>query len=455
MHVKFTSLVLALITTLSFHAEAQTPSATVWRIGTFDRSSAEFADGSPQTPVTFVIGKDQPEKSWYGLAPAAAPGGHSDISSAPRTIRFSITGKPVTGYRLRVAVLVEQAGLGALRVSFNGRSGTFYLHPELDYSMGDAMDAFNPAFAHADIDFDFPGNYLREGENDISLQAVAAADKAIPDAGFNYDAIELDQSGAPSASPQVTAEPTIFFQQHEGSLAEQLNVFLRYRERPRSGKVSLEIAGRHYDHVLRTDQDFGEERFEIAVPEFQPDTPASITVNLNGHATHFRQTLQPRKKWTLYLVPHVHLDVGYSDYQAKVATIQSRILDEAMDLTAKHPAFRFSTDGEWNLEQYLNTRTAEEKQRIKQAIRQEQLFIPAQYANLLTGFPTAETLIRSLYPSADFSRENKTSFNFANITDVPSYSWSYASVLASAGLGASCSGEQQRPRPGPARGPSE
>ena len=434
MRIKFTSSFLALILALSFHAPAQTQSATVWRIGTFDRSSAEFADGLPQKSVTFVIGRDQPEKSWYAFAPAAAPDGHSEVSSAARIIHFSLGSKPVAWYRLRASLLVEQAGLGALRVSMNGHSGTFYLHPELDYSMGDGTDAFDPAFSDATIEFDFPGSYLHEGENEISLQAVAAVDKAIPDAGFHYDAIELSQSAAPSASPQAKVEPTIFYQQHQGSPTEQVDVFVRYGERPRSGQVSFEVAGHHYGHALRADQDFGEERIQFAVPEFQADTPAKITVSLDGHETHFHQTLQPQKKWTLYLVPHVHLDVGYSDYQAKVATIQSRILDEAMDLTAKHPSFRFSTDGEWNLEQYLRSRTPEEKQRIVQAIRQEQLFIPAQYANLLTGFPTAEVLIRSLYPSANFSRENNTPFNYVNITDVPSYSWSYASVLAAAGL---------------------
>ena len=59
---------------------------------------------------------------------------------------------------------------------------------------------------------------------------------------------------------------------------------------------------------------------------------------------------------------------------------------------------------------------------------------PANYANLLTGFPTAETLIRSFYASANFSRTHGTPFDYATITDVPSYSWSYASILASAGI---------------------
>ncbi|MEO6966467.1 MAG: glycoside hydrolase family 38 C-terminal domain-containing protein, partial [Acidobacteriaceae bacterium] len=62
------------------------------------------------------------------------------------------------------------------------------------------------------------------------------------------------------------------------------------------------------------------------------------------------------------------------------------------------------------------------------------IYIPANYANLLTGFPTAETLIRSLYASANFSRKHQTPFNYASITDVPSYSWSYASILNAAGI---------------------
>jgi hypothetical protein len=40
-------------------------------------------------------------------------------------------------------------------------------------------------------------------------------------------------------------------------------------------------------------------------------TPA-VSVAVNWHTAHVRETLQPQKKWTLFLVPHVQLDVGYS-----------------------------------------------------------------------------------------------------------------------------------------------
>ena len=43
-------------------------------------------------------------------------------------------------------------------------------------------------------------------------------------------------------------------------------------------------------------------------------------------------------------------------------------------------------------------------------------------------------MIRSLYASNRFKQEHGGSLDYTNITDVPSYSWSYASVLAAAGL---------------------
>lgn len=433
MQRKAVVVALALLAVSSFSVAAPGPE-TVWQLGTFDRSSAEFAGGAPEHPVRFVIHESNPAKDWYADAPSFFSAGKPDTASAPRAIQFSLDGKPAPAYRLRVSLLIEQSSLPALRVAVNGHEGLFYLHPKLDYSMGDTVAAFFPAYSHADVDVDLPAAFLHAGANTLTLQAVATADKGVPDAGFTYDAVELDRAPSAAAGPTALVEPTIFYQQQGSALQEQLDVFVRYARHPHAGKVDLELAGKHYTHDVQPDSDFGEERVSLAVPEFPPDTAARLTVTLDGHATHFSEKLAPQKKWTLYLVPHVHLDVGYSDYQAKVSAIQSRILDEAMDLTAKHPEFRFSMDGEWNLEQYLKTRTPAEQHRVLDAIQHRQLFIPAQYANVLTGFPTAEALIRSLYPSANFSREHGTPFNYANITDVPSYSWSYASVLASAGL---------------------
>jgi alpha-mannosidase len=420
----------SLMTSLVLHAEPA--DKTVWRVGVFDGSSGEFAGGEPQGAVHFVVGQDQPGTAWYSFAPVACAGKPADPVCTRRAIDFSIAGRPEPAYRLKISLLIEHSSVPALRVGINGRLGTFYLHPQLDYNMGDMVAAFYPAYARAEVEVNFPGSWLKTGTNSISFQAVPAGDKIVPDAGFEYDAIELQQADPVPAAISAHAEPTIFFQKHGASLDERVDVFVRYGQRPRSGRVELAIADHTYGAPLHADQEFGEERIPFEIPGLAADTQAMLTVVVNGRTAHVHETLQPQKKWTLFLVPHVHLDVGYTDYQAKVSTIQSRILDEAMDLVVQHPAFRFSTDGEWNLDQFLHSRTAAEQNRIVDAIRQQKIYIPAQSTNILTGFPTAETLIRSLYPSANFSRVHGMPLNYANITDVPSYSWSYASILAAA-----------------------
>ena len=413
----------------------------VFRIGTFDRSSAEFAQERQKNPVQFLVNENNPARDWPARQPAEfrSSTGVLETSSvtAPRAIMFSLDHVPAAAYQLRISFLIESPSVPAIRIGINGKQGMFYLHPKLDYSMGDLMNSYYPAYSSADLLFAFAGSMLHQGANRITLQPIEETDKVIPGAGLTYDAIELDRA-SDQKSRQASAaqiQPTIFYKQQQGQLEEMVDVFIGYRKPVNAGSgVDLTIAGKHYHQALRGNQDFGEEKLRFAVTEFPAKSPAQLIWDAEGHRQHKEQSIDPEKKWTLFVVPHIHLDVGYTDYQAKVAAIQSRVIDEAMDLTAKHPDFRFSVDGEWDVEQFLKTRTLSEQQRMITAIQEQQLFVPAQYASLLSGFSTAETLIRSLYGSANFSRIHHTPFNYANITDVPSYSWSYASILASAGL---------------------
>ena len=414
-------------------------SSVVFRLGNFDRSSMEFAHASPKQPVHFFVGQSNPAKDWYATQPveleSSSGAKKANVSAAPRAITFSLQHTPVATYRLHLSLLIETASVPALRVGINGKHGMFYLRPKLDYSNGDQVDSFYPADSYAEVEFSLPGHDLHKGSNTITLQAVEEANEAVPDAGLTYDAIELDPSPAAVHTPSTQILPTVFYKQGQGQLDEMVDVVVRYDAPVKPGSsVDLTILGKHYHQSLRENQDFGEEKLEFAVPEFPAKTTAHLALDINGHEERSEKSINPQKKWTLFLVPHIHLDVGYSDYQAKIATVQSHVVDEALDMTAQNPDFVFSLDGEWSLEQFLKTRTVAQKQRAITAIQKQQLFVPADYANLLTGFSSAETLIRSLYPSANFSRIHETPFNYATITDVPSYSWSYASVLASAGI---------------------
>ena len=105
MRVKAVPLALALMTSLAPLAEPA--DKTVWRVGVFDGCSGEFAGGEPHGAVNFVAGQDQPRTAWYVFAPVAWAGKPAYPTSAPRSIDFSIAGRPQPAYRLKVSLLIE------------------------------------------------------------------------------------------------------------------------------------------------------------------------------------------------------------------------------------------------------------------------------------------------------------------------------------------------------------
>ena len=422
---------------ISGGAFAQSP--TVFQLGIFDGASNEFAPGTPSGPVVADAGSKNFTGQWYATQPAALMG--SERGAAPattqRAIRFSIADAPAAAYRLHVSLLIESRSVPAMRICIDGKCGLFYPDSPLDGHLGDSDDTFESVHAPADIAFVFPGRYLQRGTNTVTFQVLEEMDRAVEGASLTYDAIELDSEMAAElpAAASAAIQPTVFFTGQPGNLKELVDVYLRSgRPFEASDSVELTVAGNQLREAIGDKEDFGEQRVEFSIPEFAEGTKAHVEWKMGGRPGAADAVLHPQKKWTLLLVPHIHLDVGYSDYQSKVAAVQSRAMDEGMDFAERVPGFSYSVDGAWDLDQFMQTRSIADQQRAIDAMKSGHLFVPAEYANLLTGFPTTETLIRSLYASANFSRIHGTPLNYAEIADVPSYSWSYASVLAAAGI---------------------
>ncbi len=227
-----TAVLLALLLTLLAAsrlsaAPAKPPeNQTVFQIGDFNRSSGEFASGSPAAKVDFIVSQGTPAKDWFSSQPAvlasAKNAPESNIPSEPRAITFSLAHSPAAAYQFHVALLIESAAVPALKVQINGKTGIFYLHPKLDYNGGDQQDSFNPAYSSADVEFTFPGSYLHTGSNTITLQPVEDAAEIVPDASIHYDAIELATAASPTGSGLQSTQlvPTIFFQKQGAELAE-------------------------------------------------------------------------------------------------------------------------------------------------------------------------------------------------------------------------------------------
>ena len=418
---------------------------TVWQIGKFDGSSQEFRSQdidytSPKSDVVYTAGVSR-DADWIRFQPGpanAVAGGRLH----PFTVNFTLGEAPRGLYQLRVAILYETPRLSSLALSINGHKGAFYFHPRLDYTAGDWEGTFVPQTSRDEKTIDIPARWLVRGKNTLLLMAEdspAAPQNSIGDiapgqSGLVYDAISLTQvpdSKYAASAVSVLVEPTVLYRRAASGLEEIVDVFPDVSAgAEKQSKVTLDIGGRELAQPLALDGEFGEARIRFAVPEWSGTETATVTID----GQRFPEQLTAAKKWTLDIVPQEHLDIGFTDYRPKVAELQSESVDGVLDLLPKQRDFRWTLDGEWIAEQYLAGRSPTQQRRFLDAVRAGQIVVPPQFANQHTGVASLEALIRSLYPSHALAAKEHLPVGAANITDVPSYSWSYASVLHDAGI---------------------
>ena len=435
----------ALFTMVLLPACAHAATKTIWKIGTFNESSGEFRSqdidysDSNNNPV-FVVGHSA-DKDWYRFQPGPA-NGLTGGRLHPFTVKFVLKDAPVGVYRLKVAILYETPRLSFLKLDVNGHSGFFYFHPKLDFHAGDWEGTFVPQSSVDEKTISLPATWLRKGENtfvftamddppdpQISLGAIAPGHT-----GLIYDALELVQDDSARFDEQsfsVQLEPTIFYRETKAGLLELVDVFVAMSNSLSHESIDLRIAGHPFHQSLSTTNVFGEARFTLEVPEWTGSTDAEVHMGkLSASAK-----VEPARKWTLALIPHEHLDVGFTDYAAKVAELHSQSVDQAMDLIKKTPGFRWTLDGSWVANQYLSGRSSEAREQFLQHVRDGSIVIPPEFANQHTGNASWEGLARSLYDQRSLARAYKLPIaDAAQIVDVPSYTWGYASVLHDAGI---------------------
>jgi len=411
---------------------------TVWEIGRFDQSSGEFhahVDFSdPNYNPVFTVGKSDPAKDWPGEQPGSA---NSDTGARPHpyTIVFNLTNPPRGTYRLVVSVILNRPRVPKLQVEINGKSGLFYFHRKVSYYPGDdGVDS--PIYGGAQLELALPIAALHAGENKLVLTAVDDPQDGPGGSWLVYDALRLvaDPEAKAPRSTEVSIDPTIFYVNRDGALSELAEVTVTHSEPVQQGDVTLTVAGKDLKAAIAQGHDFGEERLEFTIPELSGPTEVEATVLLDGRAFKSRLNFLPQRKWTIYLAPHAHLDIGFTDYQAKIAEIHNRNVDRLLDEIEAHPEMRFNLDGSWIVRQYLASRNKEARERLLKLVHEGEIAVPAQFASLMTGYPTLEELIRSTDYTRQLHQQDGIPFDYANITDVPSYTWSYASVLAALGI---------------------
>ncbi len=423
---------------------------TVWKIGSFNRSSGEFKSqgidyADPKQDPVYRVGRSKDAEDWQRFQPGPA-NGMTAGRVHPFTILFELPSAPTGLYKLRLGVLYETPRLSHLRVEVNGHAGLFYFHPKLDYAAGDWEGTFVPQTSYDEKSIAIPASFLNVGENRLVLTALddpATVENSLGaiapgHTGVVYDALEFSQEAAgrlDAGGVRATAIPTIFYRGDEKSAKEIVEVFADFATMPKQGEVALTVNGKTVAQKFESKEDFGERRLEFEVPEWSGSSKATVAVSGNGRTKRFPQQLTAAKKWTVMIVPHEHLDVGFTDYAARVAELHAQSVDSAMDAIKRVPDFRWTTDGYWVAQQYMSGRSKSNQERFLEHLKAGKIQVPAEISNQHTGNASLEGLSRALYGSYEFAKENGLEKPDTVLTiDVPSYTWSWVSVMHNAGI---------------------
>ena len=421
----------------------------IWQLGKQDYSDHEFTlwpDAQAGEPVVVRLGSGDEEKRWPKFHPGSGNGVMGG-KAYPYTLLFNLAQPPRRTFYLNLSLLFRQPRIPVLRVEINGHTGNYYLSPKLSFELGDEEDAFNPIHSSEQRRVALPARYFRAGENRLTLTCLDEPPTVTHhitaggpgDSGFYYDSLSLSQDADTVLGEKlsVSLEPTVLFRKSGEGLTEECWLTVRFPDTWRGGKARV-VVGRFSTQInIPKNSEFGEARYTLQIPDGTPAGAARIEVSelKPGRSPQsFSADFTPRRKWNIYYAPNEHLDVGYTDYQAKVAEVHSRQLDALFAVNQAHPDYRFNLDGSWIVEQWLATRTAEQARRFAEDARAGKIAVNAFYGSFLTQALSLEELCRGMYLSKELEARYGVPFEFANITDVPSYSWSLPSILAAANI---------------------
>ncbi len=189
-------------------------------------------------------------------------------------------------------------------------------------------------------------------------------------------------------------------------------------------------------------------------------SPVAVTLTVGGEAVLREDValaaVAPR---TFFLVPHSHVDIGYSDPQPEVERKQWRNLKDAIALAGSTRAlppearFHWQAEGLWAVETYLAQASEDERRALAEAVARGDVELPMNLTNVLTGLCHPEELARW----TDAARRVKRGYGIAASpvamhTDIPGLAWPTVEALAQAGVRWFSSGPNYMPNLLPDRG---
>ncbi|HEY9290494.1 MAG TPA: alpha-mannosidase [Microlunatus sp.] len=157
------------------------------------------------------------------------------------------------------------------------------------------------------------------------------------------------------------------------------------------------------------------------------DSAAQVVLTAAGPAGSVRLdfVLEPPREWTIHLVHHSHLDIGYTDPQGTVLGEHVSFLDSCLDLTSTtddwptDSQFRWAVESLWSFEQWAAARPKRRVDEFIERVKQGRVELTAMPFNLHTDTCSTDELQELLRLARTVESRYGVKLHSAMQTDVP------------------------------------
>ena len=421
--------------------QAAQPGSLLWEIGKSDHDDREFALAPNRynefrEDGFFVVGQSEPSRDWPYVHPGPADGWAGGRQHT-FTVVFGLKSVPASGQcKLQVALVdTHSQAPPELRIAVNESDSKSATQVQVSAGAGDESVFGQPAKGKAfKFEVPFPAKQLRAGANEIAITTLSGSWMLYDWIGLEAPpGVELAEVTGTVLS-SVQSPPVLV--ERGGQLMQVAQLALRHFGPETQARVR--VAGAEAATLtLRT----AAQTCEVAVPAVDKETTVSLSVEVAGKTLAERRLqLKPVRKWVVYLLPHSHVDIGYTHVQTDVERAQWKYLEMAMGAarrSANYPPgsrFKWNVEVLWAVDSYLKQATPEKQQEFLAAVKAGQVGLQALYGNELTGLCRPEELLRLLGFAQRLAQRAGVPVESAMITDVPGYTWGIVPALAHSGV---------------------
>ncbi len=254
---------------------------------------------------------------------------------------------------------------------------------------------------------------------------------------------EVDEAALPLPLPtdMTIAPQAIYRHRADGKPGREVILDLKGAKLLADASLDVQVGGKTMETVALPATFGGRGRLTVLLPEglaVKEAATVAFTLHQGKKELEKTATIPAQREWTVFLYPHSHVDIGYTQTQEIVRKINVRNLQVGMETAeeGRKMGVRYVWNPEtvWATENFLKVATEAQKAQFMQAVKDGEVGLDASFGHLNTSACADEELMHYFQGGLRLRRMTGAPVDTTTQVDVPGASWGLVQAAAQCGI---------------------